>query len=53
MDGRDCAKCQNQDKKTQVELIQLLMRKRQNCNSVVFSKLKDQKMGSGLERVMQ
>ena len=38
MDGRDYAKCQNQDKRTQVELIQLLMRKRQNCNSVIFSK---------------
>ena len=37
MDGLDYAKCQNQDKRTQVELIQLLMRKKtKKCNSVVF-----------------
>ena len=34
MDGLDLAKCQNEDKKTQVELMKMLMRMRQKLNSV-------------------
>ena len=40
MDGQDCAKCQKSRKKTHWELLELLMRMRQNCNSVIFSILK-------------
>ena len=34
MDGLDLTKCQNEDKKTQVELMKMLMRMRQKLNSV-------------------
>ena len=40
MDGRDCAKCQKSRKGTHWELLELLMRMRQNCNSIIFSILK-------------
>ena len=40
MDDRDCAKCQKSRKMTHWELLELLMRMRQNCNSVIFSILK-------------
>ena len=34
MDGLDKAKCQNKDKRTQVELMKMLMRMIQKLNSV-------------------
>ena len=51
MNGLDCAKYQKSRKWTQWELLELLMRMRQKCNSVIFSILKTKKNDSGRERI--